>query len=58
MEVAGELEQRSIQASAYKEMSELYAQQGDFEQGFRCQKLWHDLEREVSNLRTELRNKE
>ncbi len=48
IDLAGELEQRSLQAAGYKDMSELFAKQGEFEQGYRCQKLCHDLEQEVS----------
>lgn len=49
VELANELEQQSLQASGYREMSELFAQQGRYEKAYSYQKLFHELETEVSS---------
>ena len=48
IDLADELEQQPLMAAGYRDLSELFEQQGDFEQAYRCQRLRHDLEREVA----------
>lgn len=52
IELAEELKQTTHTAAGYKDLSELFERHGDFENGYRCQKLYHELEKELSRDNT------